>query len=81
MMHSCSPSVDKPGGSLSYITMDNDPSQVRWVSGGEISNGKLRSFRSLRNIYDFMERNLCERRRWKENMQSSAPWPQSFDQA
>lgn len=63
-MHSCSPSVDKPGGSLSYITVDNEPSQVRWVSGGEISNGKLRSFRSLRNAYDFMERNLEMERKY-----------------
>ena len=48
--------MDKSGGSLSYKTIDNELSEVRWVSGGVLSNGYLRSVRAFRNVSDFMKK-------------------------
>ena len=48
--------VDKSGGSLSYKTIDNELSEVRWVSGGVLSNGYLRSVRAFKNVSDFMKK-------------------------
>lgn len=49
-MHSCTLWIEKYDRSLTYTTMDNEPSVLIYVSGGEVSNGNLKSFRNLKRF-------------------------------